>query len=114
MGEFTTHELRTCGPSAFPIGKHRPKPRPAQGNVRGDWLVASDAFRSSRRNPSAPFIPPGLGILGKGVCRCSGLRLRLLGGDLLDGGVVGVELSPVRRQHFQCVEAMSLLAVDQL
>lgn len=39
---------------------------------------------------------------------------RSLGGDLVDGGVVGVQSPSVRRQHFQCAEAMSLPAVDQL
>ena len=43
-----------------------------------------------------------------------GLRLRSLGGDLVDDGVVGVQPSPVRSQHLQCAEAMSLSAVDQL
>ncbi|QEV55911.1 2'-5' RNA ligase family protein [Streptomyces platensis] len=42
------------------------------------------------------------------------LTLGSLAGDLVDGGVVGVEPSPVRGQYFQCAEAMSLLAVDQL
>lgn len=43
-----------------------------------------------------------------------GPRLGSPGGDLVDGGVVGVEPPPVRGQYFQGAEAMSLTAVDQL
>lgn len=54
-----------------------------------------------------------------GSCRSGGvpvpgLRLRSMGGDLVDGGVVGVQPAPVRRQHFQWAEALSLVAVNQL
>lgn len=43
-----------------------------------------------------------------------GLRLRSMGGDFVDSGVVRVQPAPVRGQHFQWAEALSLAAVDQL
>lgn len=85
--------------------------------------MASDAFDNAHRTLQ-PVIPPGLDLTTQRRSDAAtqrhddtatpSLRLRSLRGDLVDGGVVGVQPPPVRRQHFQFAEAMSLSAVDQL
>ena len=86
--------------------------RRAAGHSMGDRDTATTASALSTVDIR---ISSSLGIIDGAACpRRLRLRFRSLGGDLADDGVVGVQASPVRRQHFQCAEAMPQSAVDQL
>ncbi|WP_406229240.1 hypothetical protein [Streptomyces anthocyanicus] len=79
------------------------------GRVRAvaDWLEEAQTRAIQRAGGTTEFSPQR--HVGAGTRPGS-----LTGGNLVDGGVVGVQPLPVRRQHFQRAEALSLPTVDQL
>lgn len=100
----------------------RPRPRHSRNGGQGPESPRTVLGMSSELLGLIPRVGPRQPVSGQAAQRGSrssamsapDLRPGSLGGNLVDGGVVGVQPLPVRRQHFQRAQALPLPAVDQL